>query len=320
MRLQRFLVGISPLLLAAFGVVSCVTQPLVQRIESREVTVDATALERHVRTLAVTLHPRSVDNLPNLERAADYVLEQLRSTGAETAEQIVEADGKQFRNLIARFGPRDGPLIVIGAHYDSCGDTPGADDNASGVAGLLELARLLAQHPPKHSVELVAFTLEEPPYFRTDSMGSVWHARELRRTNREVRLMLSLEMIGFYSDAPKSQAYPVAALKLLYPDRADFIAIVAPLGDFSDTRRVKGLFQGASDLPVVSINAPPTLQGVDFSDHASYWRFGMPAMMITDTSFFRNRNYHESGDTPETLDYARMAKVVRAVHAVAMEF
>ena len=176
------------------------------------------------------------------------------------------------------------------------------------------------QSPPTHSVELVAFTLEEPPYFRTDSMGSFWHARELRRTNREVRLMLSLEMIGFYSDAPKSQAYPVAALKLLYPDRGDFIAIVAPLGDFSDTRRVKGLFRGASDLPAVSINAPPALQGVDFSDHASYWHFGMPAMMITDTSFFRNRNYHEAGDTPETLDYARMAKVVRAVHAVAMDF
>ena len=320
MRLQRFLVGISPLLLAAFGVVSCVTQPLVRSIESTEVSVDAAALARHVRTLAVTLHPRSVDNLPNLGRAADYVLEQLRATGAETAEQIVEADGRQFRNLIARFGPRDGPLIVIGAHYDSCGDTPGADDNASGVAGLLELARLLARNPPKHSVELVAFTLEEPPYFRTDSMGSMWHARELQRTNREVRLMLSLEMIGFYRDTPKSQAYPVSALKLLYPDRANFIAIVAPLGDFAGTRRVKGLFQGASDLPVVSINAPTTLQGVDFSDHASYWRFDMPAMMITDTSFFRNRNYHEAGDTPDTLDYVRMAKVVRAVHAVAMEF
>lgn len=320
MHFKRFLIGISPLLLAALGVVSCVTQPLVRPIASREVNVDAAALEHHVRVLAVTLHPRSVDNLANLERAADYVLAQLRATGAATAEQLVEADGKQFRNLIARFGPREGPLIVIGAHYDSCGDTPGADDNASGVAGLLELARLLALQPPKHAVELVAFTLEEPPYFRTDSMGSHWHARELQRTNREVRLMLSLEMIGFYRDGKNSQAYPLSALKLLYPDEGNFIGIVAPLGDFTATRRVKGLFQGASDLPVVSINAPRTLQGVDFSDHASYWRFGMPAMMITDTSFFRNPNYHELSDTPETLDYARMAKVVRAVHAVAMEF
>lgn len=320
MRLTRLLAGISALLLAALSAVSCVTQPWVRPIESREVSVDAAALARHVRTLAITLHPRSVDNLPNLERAADYVLAQLRATGADTAEQLVEADGKQFRNLIARFGPRDGPVIVIGAHYDSCGDTPGADDNASGVAGLLELARLLAHTPPKHAVELVAFTLEEPPFFRTESMGSYWHARELNRLNREVRLMLSLEMIGFYRDGAKTQAYPVSALKLLYPDEGNFIGIIAPLGDFTATRRVKGLFQGASDLPVVSINAPRTLQGVDFSDHASYWHFGMPAMMITDTSFFRNPNYHEAGDTPQTLDYARMAKVVRAVHAVAMDY
>jgi Zn-dependent M28 family amino/carboxypeptidase len=320
MRLKRFLIGISPIVLVVTGSVSCVTQPFVRRAASDEITVDPGALERHVRMLAVTLHPRSVDNLANLDRAADYVLEQLRATGAETAEQPVEADGRQFRNLIARFGPRDGPVVVIGAHYDSCGDTPGADDNASGVAGLLELARLLAGNPPAHAVELVAYTLEEPPYFRTDSMGSVWHARSLVTAKREVRLMLSLEMIGFYRDTPKSQSYPLAPLKLLYPDEGNFIAIVAPFGDFGTTRRVKALFRGASDLPAVSINAPHYVQGVDFSDHASYWRFKMPAMMITDTSFLRNPNYHGSTDTPETLDYARMAKVVRAVHAVAMEF
>ena len=320
MRLKRFLIGISPIVLLATGLTSCVTQPFVAASSSPDVTVNPGALEKHVRMLAVTLHPRSVDNLTNLDRAADYVLEQLRATGAETAEQAVEADGKQFRNLIARFGPRDGPVLVIGAHYDSCGDTPGADDNASGVAGLLELARLLAATPPAQSVELVAYTLEEPPYFRTDSMGSVWHARSLEAAKREVRLMLSLEMIGFYRDTPKSQSYPLAPLKLLYPDEGNFIAIVAPFGDFGVTRRVKALFRGASDLPAVSINAPRYVQGVDFSDHASYWRFKMPAMMITDTAFMRNPNYHEAGDTPDTLDYQRMAKVVRAVHAVATDF
>jgi Zn-dependent M28 family amino/carboxypeptidase len=320
MRITRILIGITPILLAVTGSISCVTQPFVRAAASGDVTVDQHALERHVRMLAATLHPRSVDNLANLDRAADYVLEQLRATGAETVEQAVEADGKHFRNLIARFGPRDGPLVVIGAHYDSCGDTPGADDNASGVAGLLELARLLAAKPPAHAVELVAYTLEEPPYFRTDSMGSVWHARSLSEAKREVRLMLSIEMIGFYRDAPKSQSYPLAPLDLLYPDEGNFIAIVAPFGDFGATRRVKALFRGASDLPAVSINAPRFVQGVDFSDHASYWRFKMPAMMITDTSFLRNPNYHGATDTPETLDYVRMAKVVRAVHAVATEF
>ena len=262
MRLQRFLVGISPLLLAAFGAVSCVTQPLVQPIESREVSVDAAALERHVRTLAVTFHPRSVDNLANLERAADYVLEQLRATGAETAEQMVEADGKQFRNLIARFGPRDGPLIVIGAHYDSCGDTPGADDNASGVAGLLELARLLAQSPPKHAVELVAYTLEEPPYFRTESMGSFWHARELRRTEPRSAPHALARDDRFLSRRARSPR-PIRCRRSSCCIRIEgnFIGIVAPLGDFTATRRVKGLFRGASDLPVVSINAPRCVAG-----------------------------------------------------------
>jgi hypothetical protein len=270
--------------------------------------------------LAETLHPRSVDNPANLERAADYVLEQFRLTGAEVSEQAVEADGRAFRNLIARFGPRDGPVVVIGAHYDSCGDTPGADDNASGVAALLELARLLAANPPAHAVELVAYTLEEPPYFRTDSMGSFWHARSLAQAKREVRLMLSIEMIGFYRDTAKSQNYPLAPLKLLYPDRGNFIAIVGPFGDFGATRRVKALFRGASDLPAVSINSPHFVQGIDFSDHASYWRFKMPAMMITDTAFMRNPHYHDAGDLPDTLDYVRMAKVVRALHAVAIEF
>lgn len=320
MHVSRFLFGISPALLAVASSVSCVTQPWVVPIKSRDVSVDTAALERHVRTLAVTFHPRSVDHPDNLDRAADYVLAQLRATGAEVVEQPVQADGRQFRNLIARFGPRNGPLLVIGAHYDSCGDTPGADDNASGVAGLIDPARLLAIDPPPHAVELVAYTLEEPPYFRTDSMGSMWHARSLRDARREVRLMLSLEMIGFYRDTRRSQAYPVAPLKLLYPDEGNFIAIVAPFGDFTATRRVKGLFKGATDLPAVSINSPRSLQGVDFSDHASYWRFGMPAMMITDTSFLRNPNYHKRSDTPETLDYARMAKVVRAVHAVAMNY
>jgi Zn-dependent M28 family amino/carboxypeptidase len=320
MRLTRFLIGILPVVLAMTGAVSCVTQPLVRPVTSGETTADPRALERHVRMLAETLHPRSVDNLANLDRAADYVLDQLRATGADTTEQPVQADGKRFRNLIARFGPRDGPVVVIGAHYDSCGDTPGADDNASGVAGLLELARLLAAKPPAHAVELVAYTLEEPPYFRTDSMGSVWHARSMSEAGREVRLMLSLEMIGFYRDAANSQSYPLAPLKLLYPDEGNFIAIVAPFGDFGATRRVKALFRGASDLPAVSINAPRSVPGVDFSDHASYWRYKMPAMMITDTSFLRNPNYHQRSDTPDTLDYARMAKVVRAVHAVAMDF
>jgi Zn-dependent M28 family amino/carboxypeptidase len=314
---------VSILLLTVAAVVvstaSCVTQPWVKAVESPEVEVGAAALERHVRALAEDFYPRSVENPAQLLAAGDYVLAQIRAAGATPEIQNVEVNGTVYRNFIVRFGPAEGPLLVIGAHYDSCGQTPGADDNASGVAGLLELTRLLARNPPPRPVELVAYTLEEPPFFRTDSMGSFWHARELDRLGREVRLMVSLEMIGYYRDGPRTQSFPVAGLGLLYPDEGNFIAVVGAWRDFGTMRRVKALFMGASDLPVVTINAPESVSGVDFSDHASYWRFDMPALMVTDTAFLRNPNYHEAGDTAATLDYARMAKVVRAMHAVAMQ-
>jgi Zn-dependent M28 family amino/carboxypeptidase len=169
-------------------------------------------------------------------------------------------------------------------------------------------------------VELVAYTLEEPPFFRTESMGSYQHASALSLQRREVRLMLSLEMIGYFRDEPRSQQYPVAALKALYPGEGNFVALVGAYRDFGAMRRVKGLFMGASDLPATSINAPALVQGVDFSDHASYWRFKMPAIMVTDTAFLRNPNYHGAGDTADKLDYARMAQVVRGVYALAMEY
>ncbi len=308
-----------PLLIVG-GPVACVTQPGVRAIASAPVDVDPAALERHVRVLSETFHPRSYQHAANLDAAADYVLKAFREAGARTEQQVFEVEGRSYRNIIARFGADEGDLLVIGAHYDSCGDTPGADDNASGVAGLLELARLLAAAPPKHAVELVAYTLEEPPFFRTDSMGSVQHARRLHEQGRHVRLMVSLEMIGYFADAPRSQRYPIGALKLLYPGEGNFIALVGAYRDFGAMRRAKGLFLGASELPAVSINAPSLVEGVDFSDHASYWRYDMPAIMVTDTAFLRNDHYHGAGDTADTLDYARMAQVVRGAHAVAMGF
>ncbi len=318
--MKRITLFVTFLVLLTGGLASCVTQPGVRALHSPDATIDPAALERHVRMLSSTLHPRSYENATNLDAAADYVMGEFKALGAATDVQSYEVDGRAYRNIIARFGASTGPLLVIGAHYDSCGDTPGADDNASGVAGLIELARALQAKPPAQAVELVAFTLEEPPFFRTDSMGSYQHASALSRQGREVRLMLSLEMIGYFRDAPRSQQYPIAALKALYPGEGNFIALVGAYRDFGAMRRVKGLFKGASDLPATSINAPALVQGVDFSDHASYWRFKMPALMVTDTAFLRNPHYHGTGDTAEKLDYARMAQVVRGVYAVAMEF
>jgi Zn-dependent M28 family amino/carboxypeptidase len=324
MTLKRPLIALilAPLLIALLGAVGCalVTQPGVKPIPSLPPVVDPAGLEHTVRELAIRMHPRSHDQRENLDRAVAYLLAEFAAAGARTEVQDVAADGGTYHNVIAHFGPAAGPLIVIGAHYDTAGETPGADDNASGVAGLVALAGMLAGQPPAKPVDLVAYTLEEPPYFHTESMGSFQHAQALVAARREVRLMISLEMIGYFRDDPGSQSFPVHALAPLYPDRGNFVAVVGRFGDFGAIRRVKALMRGATDLPVESINAPRSVTGVDFSDHASYWRFGMPAVMVTDTAFFRNPNYHAAGDTPDTLDYARMAKVVAGVYAVAQNY
>jgi len=301
-------------LLALFALAS---QPLVTAVPSAPPSVDPARLEAHVRKLSIDFYPRSFDHPANLERTAAYIEAQFREAGAQVSIHDVLVDAKRYKNVVARFGPASGRLLVIGAHYDSHRATPGADDNASGIAGLLELAHSLGQSGPARPVELVAYTLEEPPHFRSPHMGSVWHARALKEAGRDVELMLSLEMIGYFSDSPGSQAYPLAAMKLGYPDRGNFIALVGQFGDFGLSRSVKGVMAGASQLPVYSLNAPSLVQGVDFSDHRSYWAQGYPALMVTDTAFMRNANYHRAGDTFDKLDYKRMALVVQAVHAVA---
>jgi len=293
-----------------------VAQPVVTPVPSTPPAVDPARLEAHVKKLSVDFYPRSFDHVAKLARTAAYIEEQFKEAGAQVSIQDVVVDETRYKNVAARFGPERGRLLVIGAHYDSHSGTPGADDNASGIAGLLELAHLLGRSAPGRPVELVAYTLEEPPHFRSPHMGSVWHARALKAEGRDVELMLSLEMIGYFSDSPGSQAYPLAAMKLAYPDRGNFIALVGQFGDFGLSRSVKAAMSGATDLPVYSLNAPAFVQGVDFSDHRSYWAQGYPALMVTDTAFMRNRNYHRAGDTFDKLDYKRMAMVVQSVYAV----
>jgi Zn-dependent M28 family amino/carboxypeptidase len=328
-RLMIVVLVLAVLLLAIYWLVA---QPLVTPITSKAPPVDISRLQAHVRVLSQELYPRSYDQHTKLDAAAAYVRSQLTGAGANTEEQVFSVDGDRYRNIIARYGPTDGPVLVIGAHYDSYGNeargasfpggyditthTPGADDNASGVAGLIELARLLQQAPPRIGVELVAYSLEEPPHFRTDAMGSVQHARRLRSSGRKVELMISLEMIGYFSTDPQSQTYPLPGLKLMYPDRGDFIAIVGRIRDGTVTRKVKAAMLGASDLPVHSMNTLSFIPGIDFSDHSSYWNEGFPAVMVTDTAFYRNPHYHQAGDTADRLDYERMAKVVRGVFAI----
>ena len=296
------------------------TQPLLSQPQPNGVrTVDPARLEAHVRKLSIELSPRDIGHIENLDRAAVYIAGELTQAGASVEEQPYRVEGNSYRNIIARFGPDTTERIVVGAHYDAFGGLPGADDNASGVAGLIELARLLGQQPPALRVELVAFSTEEPPYFGTTGMGSSVHALFLGKDKVNVRAMLSLEMIGYFSDAHGSQHFPIGILSALYPSTGNFISVVGRVGDGLLVRRVKSAMSGAAPLPVHSINAPSLIPGVDFSDQRNYWHAGYNAVMITDTAFYRNRNYHTENDTAEKLDYKRMAMVVEGVYAAVTE-
>jgi len=289
-------------------------------IPASQTAVDPARLEAHVRKLSVDFHPRRYDQPENIARTVDYIAAALKATGAPITMQEIVVAGRPYQNVIARYGPQAGPLLVIGAHYDSYNITPGADDNASAVAGLLELARLLGAKPPSRAIELVAYAFEEQPRAQGKAdMGSAWHAKALRAANRDVDLMLSLEMIGYFTDAPNSQRFPAPGLSYIYPDRGDFIALVGQLRDFGAMRRVKSAMAGATSLPVHSLNSPRRVPGIENSDHVNFWDAGYPALMVTDTAYLRNPNYHQASDTWQTLDYRRMAQVVQGVHAVARQ-
>ncbi len=275
-------------------------------------------LQAHVRALAETFTPRDYLHPANLNRAAAYIGGELARAGGRVGEQPFDAGGRTYRNVIAAFGPEGGERIVIGAHYDAAGPYPAADDNASGVAGLMELGGLLGRSPPPVRVDLVAYSLEEPPFFRTAHMGSAVHAHSLRLERVPVRAMISLEMIGYFSDAPGSQRFPIGLLRAFYPSRGNYVIVVGRMGDGRLVRRIRRAMAFASPLDVRSIRAPRWVPGVDFSDHASYWNAGYPAVMVTDTAFYRNPHYHTARDTPATLDYARMADVVQGVYAAVL--
>lgn len=293
------------------------TNPIKVRPMVVAAEADSGRLEADVAALTGLPGFRCFERPDDLDRAAEWAKTTLMASGLPVEERAFGVGDLEFRNLIAHYGPKAGPVIVVGAHYDVCGEQPGADDNASAVAGLLELARLLDRHKPElaHRLELALWPLEEPPNFRTPAMGSAIHANSLALTGTDVRGMISLEMIGFFSDEPGSQAFPAPGMSLLYSSRGDAIVVVGNSSSWWFTRRVKTRMAGASDLPVRSMNAPSFVPGVDFSDHLNFWHQGWNAVMVTDTAFYRNPNYHQVSDTPDTLDYERMADVVTGVYA-----
>ncbi len=269
-------------------------------------------LRKTVNVLASEIGSRGYLQINELNRTIDYITSELSDYGYSVFNQPYDYKGMTYKNIYVEKKGMKAPeeILVIGAHYDTVTGTPGADDNASAVAGLLELARLLAGTPLNKTVHFVAFTLEEPPLFRSKSMGSYVYAKSLNQAGRDVKGMICLEMIGYFSDEPDSQLLPLSFLKWLYPDRGNFIMLVSNLQSRGFLNRVKIGFKKGTALPVESLSTLFIVPGVDFSDHRSFWKFGYDALMVTDTAFYRNPQYHGVGDVPEILDYERMAEVV----------
>jgi hypothetical protein len=294
-----------PAIVAAIVVlfIAAIRQPTLPAKYVAHSHADAARLRSDVTKL--TARPRCDDIPDELSATADWIAAEFRRSGARVEMQPFTARHMDYRNVIASFGPRDGDVTIVGAHYDAfcAGDVfPGADDNASGTAGLLELARLLGREHVTHPIVLVAYATEEPPFFASDEMGSAIHARSLRMKSRTI----VLEMIGCFTERQPANSTPWLFLTL-YPSTGDYVAVVGRWQDIPLTRDVKRGMSAATH--VVSFTGPPS----DTSDQRSYWAAGRTAVMITDTAYLRNPRYHTAKDTADTLDYARMAKVVDGV-------
>jgi Zn-dependent M28 family amino/carboxypeptidase len=275
-------------------------------------------LERHVRELAGRIGERNSVHPDALEAAAAYVERELATLGyTVTSQRWTGVGGQAFRNIDVTRRGRGKPteVVVVGAHYDSNPGTPGADDNASGVAAVLELARLLRTDILPRTIRFVAFANEELPFFGTADQGARRYVDALKQSGDDVRSMLSIETIGYYATGPKTQMYP-KPLNLFYPDTGNFIGFVGNLSSRPLVHEAIAAFRRHTSFPSHGAAAPASIPGVGWSDHEAFWAAGFPAVMITDTAPFRNPYYHTRGDTPDRIDYERMTRVVDGVAAV----
>ncbi len=278
-------------------------------------------LRRDVQQLSVEIGERNLRHRPwQLAGAAKYIEHQFSVAGLESLRQTYEVDGQECSNLIAELPgqSRSAEIVVIGAHYDTFAGTPGANDNTTGVAGMLAVARFMARHHPERTLRFVAFVNEEPPYFQTDDMGSRVYARECRQKNEQIVAMLSLEMLGYYSDEPGSQTYP-PPLGLIYSSRANFIGLIGNTASRDLAWQIVGSFRRHESFPSEGAAVPAAIPGVGFSDQWSFWQERYPAIMVTDTAFFRYAHYHRPDDTIDKLNFDRMARVVRGLQQVVLD-
>ncbi len=274
-------------------------------------------LYRHVEYLSVKVGERHLWKEGSLDKTADYIESVFNAYGYSVQRQTYSCYGQNVSNLIVEKPGKGREIVVIGAHYDTVPGTPGADDNASAVSGLLELARLLKETLHPKTFVFAAFANEEPPCFGSYHMGSMVYASHLREKGVSVEVMVSLEMIGYFRKEP-IQTYPLPGMKFFYPKTGDFIGVV---GNFRSYRYVSYFRKGIkkySRIDSRSLTAPEFFGGINLSDNYSFWQNGYRAVMITDTSFFRNRNYHQETDSIDTLDFEQMAEVVKGLYSTLM--
>lgn len=281
----------------------------------------ARRLEAHVRAIASS--PRNLAHYPALEAAASYIELQLVTMGYAPALQEFVVEDRPVRNLEVMFQPAaddaDASTLVIGAHYDSADQSPGANDNGTGVAALIEMARLLGQAPkPNCRLRLVFFVNEEQPYGKTEAMGSLRHARALAENGERVRGMIALETLGYFTNEPNSQRFP-PPFGLIYPRTGNFVAFVGLLRARQLVHDCVGLFRKVADFPTIGGVAPSVIGGIDLSDHWAYDACGFPALMVTDTAPYRNPHYHAVNDLPETVDYTALSRITTGLTRMARE-
>ena len=282
-------------------------------------TADTERMYRDVEFLTSVYPYRNHKNHESLEEAASYIENEFRKLDCVPENQYWEVNGNRYRNVIASFNPESKKRLIVGAHYDVCGDIPGADDNASAVAGLLECARLFDARRPDigYRLDFVAYCLEEPPFFRTPDMGSAVHARSLLPFRNDILGMICLDMIGCFSDEPGSQDIPLRDLRRTFPDTGNFIIVAGRSHQKGFAEKVTGLISEKCSVPAFTVTDPRLNSLLELSDHLNYWNYGFNAVMINDTAMLRNKNYHEYEDTIEKLDFVKMAEVVNGCcHAI----
>lgn len=281
------------------------------------------SLYQHVEFLTQLRPFRNYLNLDSLEKVCDYLKAEFEKYGLEPSEQKFIVRGQEYKNILATYNADQSQSqrrLIVGAHYDVCGDQPGADDNASAVAGLLEIARMVAEAQPKvdYRIDFVAYCLEEPPFFATPEMGSYIHAESVAEFKDDIIGLINFEMIGYFHEGP--QDYPIPGMEAVYPSQANFVVVVGLQEYHEFNQRVYDLMQEGAGIDVQLIDDPRIENLAGLSDQRSYWEFGIPALMVNDTSYIRNQNYHQMSDDIDTLCFDSMQEVVTATYKAVVGF